>query len=209
MPKTLEGTSPRQMEKRRQEVLRTLVDSAPNGMRLIHFRVQLPNMRDELIEQALDTLIEQKLVILNETPNTLVPGRTFRVFSLADPGAYPMRETITIGSVEFPRMIQGDVVGAEDLNIYSEALAAYDARIENRIEKLASDLTRRYWANIAILFALFVAVFALILRVSDPIIIQGSDDAWKLAQMSAARILPLAVIVLVFPILIWLFVRKL
>jgi len=105
-------------------------------------------------------------------------------------------------------MIHGDVAGAEDLNVYSEALAAFDAKIESRIETLAANLTRRYWANISILFALFVAVFALILRTSDPIVIQGSYSAWDLAQMSAARLLPLAVILLVFPLLIWWFIRK-
>ena len=165
-------------------------------------------MQEELGEQALDALVEQKRVTSREQQNAEVVGRVYKVYSLTDPNAYPIRETITIGGIEFPRMISGDIVGGEDLNVYSEALAAYDAKIKSQMEDLATDLTRRYWANIAVLFALFVAVFALILRVSDPIVIQGSTDALKVAQMSAARLLPLAGILLVFPILIWWIVRK-
>ncbi len=208
MPSRSERSSERNAEKRVEGVFKLLVSYAPNGMRLIHLRVYLSDMTEELIEQALDTLIEQGRVISRDSTNEMVTGRTYKFYSLTNPEAYPMKEFISIGGVDFPRMIQGDVVGAEDLNVYSEALAVFDAKIENRITNLAADLTRRYWANIAILFALFVAVFALILRASDPVLIEGSDSAWKLAQMSMARLLPLAVILLVFPILIWLFVRK-
>jgi len=201
-------TSQRQMDRRMQDVSRVLISFAPNGMRLAHLRIHLTDMQEELMEQALDALIEQKRVTSREEKNGMVAGRVHKIYSLTDPDAYPMRETITIGGIEFPRMIQGDVAGAEDLNVYSEALAAYDAKIKSQIAALAADLTRRYWANIAVLFALFVAVFALILRVSDPIVIQGSAEALKVAQMSAARLLPLAVILFVFPILIWWIVRK-
>jgi hypothetical protein len=106
-------------------------------------------------------------------------------------------------------MIHGDLAGAEDLNIFSESLAEYDSKMEGRITDLAAAMTRRYWTNIAILFALFVAVFAFILRATDPIVIEGSEDAAKLALTSTARLLPLAGILFGFVLSMWWLVRRL
>ena len=45
------------------------------------------------------------------------------------------------------------------------------------IPATAAKMTRRYRGNIATLFALFVAVFALILRTTERIVIRGDADA--------------------------------
>lgn len=52
-------------------------------------------------------------------------------------------------------------------------------------------MTRRYWGNIATLFALFVGVFALILRASEPVEIGVSAGLWTIAAVQATRLVPL------------------
>ena len=193
---------------RTQKVFEALVGCAPNGTRLPHLRRVLPNMNDEHILAALDTLVSIGRVPVQHAPNQFLPGRTITSYALVDRERYPIRETITIGGVEFPRSMHGDLVGAEDLNALAEAIAAYDAKVEGRITALASAMTRRYWGNVATLLALFVAVFALILRASDPIVVEPTADVWRIVTIHAARLMPLAAILLAFVIATWLVVRK-
>lgn len=208
MPTPTELIAQHRARVRAQQVFQALVSRAPNGMRLPHIRRLLPSMSEEQILEALDSLVQQQRVEVRNNPNQFVPGRVITSYALADPTSYPMRETIMIGGVEFPRAFHGDMAGAEDLNAFTEAIAEYDAKIEGRIADLAAALTRRYWANIATLFALFVAVFALILRAADPLMIQGTADPVTLVILSTARLLPLALILFVFAILMWLLLRR-
>ena len=166
-------------------------------------------MTEKHILEALEYLEHEKTVVVRNNKNNAVPDRIITHYALTDPRPYPIRETITVGEVEFPGMIHGDLAGAEDLNIFSESLAEYDSKMEGRITDLAAAMTRRYWTNIAILFALFVAVFAFILRATDPIVIEGSEDAAKLALTSTARLLPLAGILFGFVLSMWWLVRRL
>lgn len=194
---------------RTQKVFEVLVDHAPNGMRLPHLKRRLPTIPEEQILEALNALAQKGRVAIQEAPNQRVPGRTITSYSLTNSIAYPMRETITIGGVEFPRAFNGDLTGAEDLNALSEAIAEYDAKIESRITDLAASMTRRYWANIATLFALFVGVFALILRATDPVVIDVSADPWRVAYFHAAKLVPLAVVLFGFVFATWISLRKL
>lgn len=194
---------------RTQKVFEVLVSRAPNGMRLPHLRRLLPSLSEEQILDALNRLIERQRVEVRHAPNQFVPGRVITSYGLVDRDEYPMRETINIGGVDFPRAIHGDLAGAEDLNAFTEAIAEYDEKMESRIADLASSMTRRYWGNIATLFALFVGVFALILRATEPAEIDASVGAWTIVQIQAARLLPLAGILFAFVLGTWLAVRKL
>jgi hypothetical protein len=193
---------------RTQKVFETLVSRAPNGLRLPHLRRLLPSLTEEQILTSLNVLVECGRVEIKQAPNRFVPGRVITSYTLVDPTAYPIRETITIGGVEFPRAMHGDLAVAEDLNAFTEAIAEYDAKVETRIAELASSMTRRYWGNLATLFALFVGVFALILRATDPIAIEPSVDPWTVAGIYAARLIPLAAVLFMFVLGTWVVIRK-
>jgi hypothetical protein len=193
---------------REQRVFDAIVSRAPNSLRLNVLKRLLPDISEERILEALNTLRERDVVVLREHPNTFIPGRVIRSYGLADPTKYPMKESISIGGVEFPRAFHGDMAGAEDLNSFVEAIAQYDATIEKRIGELAASMTRRYWINIATIFALFVAVFALILRASEPLRIDATITPVELLYLKAAELLPLALVLFLFILVLWLLLRR-
>jgi len=198
----------KQMAKRRENrVFQVLVSRAPNGLRLPHLKRLIPDLTEEAILQALAGLMKKGQVVPLESKNAFIPGRVISVYALSKPTQFPMKDTITIGGVEFPRSFHGDVVGAEDLNALIEAIAEYDATIETRITDLAAALTRRYWVNIATIFALFVAVFALILRTAEPLPVLPETTPLALLFMKAAELIPLAVVLFGFVVVLWLVLR--
>ncbi len=89
-------------KRRTQEVCETLVSRAPNGMRFPHLQRLLPGMTEEQILESLNTLVESKRLEVRNVPNKMVAGRTITVYQLVNPDAYPMRETITVGGIDFP-----------------------------------------------------------------------------------------------------------
>ena len=195
-------------KRRENRVFQVLATRAPNGLRLPHLMRLIPELNEETILQALEGLIKRGQVVLRESKNKLIPDRVIRVYSLEDATQFPMNETITIGGVEFPRSFHGDLVGAEDLNAFIEAIAEYDANIERRITDLAAAMTRRYWVNIATIFALFVAVFALIIRASEPLALDASTTPISLLYLKAAELAPLAIVLLAFVVTLWLLLRR-
>lgn len=178
-------------------------------MRMPRLRTLLPHMTEEDIQESLETLFAEDRIVVERVPNNLVPGREVVTYLPKDSTAYPMKESIEVGGVEFPRLFHGDMVGAEDLNMFTEALAEYDSKVERRVEELASTLTRKYWANVAALFGLFVALFALILRATDPVRLPQSSKFADVFLLQVARLGPLALILFGFVFALWLVMRRL
>lgn len=208
MLKPAEFIDNRRSRRRANKVFDVLVKRAPNGMRLPHLKKQLPSMTEVDILDALNILIEKKLIKLKNIPNNQIPGRVIRIYTLTNPTQYPMSETILIGEVEFPRSFHGDMMGAEDINAFTEAIAEYDSKIEKRITRLAASMTRKYWANIAALFALFVSIFALILRASEPIPYEGIPTPELIFWLKVAELGPLTLVLFLFVVVFWLSMRK-
>ena len=198
----------RQRRKLEDRVLDVLISRAPNGLQLSSFRRILTDLTDQKILTALETLSQNGRVIPKTHTNQFIPGRVNIFYSLPSPTQYPMHDTIRIGDVEFPRFFHGDMADAEDINIFAEAMAEYDSKIVRRIGDLAATLTRRYWTNIATLFGLFVALFALILRASEPIALQASITPKDLFFLKVAELLPLAIILFLFVVALHFLLRK-
>jgi hypothetical protein len=195
---------------RRQEdaVLGALISRNPNGMRLENLRRLLDELTDEEIDGAAQRLADRGLLAIADHPNTRVPDRVVRTYTLTHPTSYPIRETVTVGEVEFPRAFHGDVAGAEDLNAFIEAISEYNATVETRVRRIAEDMTRRYWVNTAVLLGLFVAVFALIAKGSETVSGSASGSAVDLLWRNTAALAPLAVVLFAFVLSLWALLRR-
>jgi hypothetical protein len=190
------------------DLLSVLISRNPNGMRLENLRRLLEGLSDEEIQRAAEGLVGRGVLEIVEQPNARVPGRVIRTYILTDPSKYPIRETIVVGGLEFPRAFHGDVAGAEDLNAFIEAIAEYDATVKDRVSDLVDDLTRRYWVNMASLLGLFVAVFALIITGTQTVSATTQGSTHDLFWHNVAALGPLAVVLIGFVFLLRLFLRR-
>lgn len=195
-----------------ERVFEILIEHAPNGLRVAHFKTTFQLLDQEASEEeileSLHALETRGLVTLKRQQNPIYPNRYIEFWSLTNPTQYPIREEKAVGDVQFARSISGDLVGAEDLNMFIEVMSKYDENVEKRVSDLASEMTRRYWANIAALLGVFVAVFALILRSTEPLLHISSSSAWVAFKMSLAIVSPLAIVLVAFVLILWLVMRK-
>lgn len=188
-------------------LLDELVASNPNGFRLDRLPPSLQTMTIDDVDAAVSSLEQRHLISVQNHTNRLVPGRTYKTVGLVNVNSYPIHETIRVGDLELPRMIAGDTVGGSDLNTTIETIAKIDEYSRRRNEELLVRLTRRYWANTATVLGTFLAVFALILRSSEPLVVddRGPRDLFLL---KLAEVAPLAIVLALFVIATYVLLRK-
>ena len=185
-------------------LLQVLIAHSPNAMRLALLRPLMKSFTDDRITAAASVLESRGLIAISEHPNPNLPGRAVKRFTLSDTSRYPLRETIRIGEIDFPRMLDGDRVQAEDVNGLTEAVERYNNTLESRIKDLSQELLTRYWGNVAVLLGLFVAVFALIITGAQTVTTTASGSTLHLFWRNVAALTPLAVVLLGFvAVLAW------
>jgi hypothetical protein len=215
MPPTVSNTrdidlAPGTNSNRRHEdaLLAALIERNPNALARHHLRRLLPDLTDDEIDIAAQGLAGRGLVTVSDQPNQMVSGRVTRIYQLIDTAKYPVREWLAVGDIELHRAFQGDVAGAEDLNAFFEVLSEYNATVEERVRNIASDMTRRYWLNIAALFGLFVGVFALVTKGAELVTTGPSGSAMDLFWRNLAALGPLAAILFLFVLLLAVVLRR-
>jgi len=132
----------------RDLVLSELIRLCPNGFRLDRLPRRLRSLRDADIEEAASELEAEGLATIKHHQNAFVSGRQFRTIGLSD-NSHSISEVVQFGDHEYPRMIAGDMVGGEDLNGVLEVMGEIAQDGRDRIERVSSQLTRRYWVNTA------------------------------------------------------------
>jgi hypothetical protein len=116
----MRGSGEATARRHEDDLLGVLISRNPNGMRPENLR-RHSELTDEEIHEAALRLRARGLVRVVEHENVHQPGRVIRSYVLSDPAKYPVRESVRVGDVEFPRSLHGDLVGAEDLNGSIEA----------------------------------------------------------------------------------------
>ena len=208
MEKIKEIIAQKRQQKCIKEVLFHIIKRAPNNVRLHLLEQKLPNYSTEELLRALDTLEENSKITITKTKNSQIPDRDIIRYKASNDYWGLGEEEILIGGVEFPRIFNGDPGDPEDINIMVEALATYDSKIESRVNSITTELTRKYWTNVATIFGLFVAIFALILKSSEPVIINKDVTHWDVFLYKAASLAPLAIILFTFVILLRFVLKK-
>jgi len=133
-------------------------------------------------------------------------GKT-KIYKLTSYEGIPIRDTITIGGTEMKRILGTDPILAEAVNIPIENLSNYANSLEKRFEKIISKKLESYWANIIILFGIFIGIFSLIITSITKIVI---DSNWGLCDIflkNLMQVLPISMILIIFVILLKLMFR--
>ncbi|MQC25704.1 MAG: hypothetical protein DWG78_02040 [Chloroflexi bacterium] len=181
----------------RDQFLSELIRLNPNGIRLDRMPLALQQIPENGIGAAVDELETQGIIRREFVANDLIPGRTYQVVTLSDIQRYPIRQTMEVNGRSYPRMLAGDRAGGEDLNFYVEVMGDIEKRALAEIQETAQRLRRRYWITTAGLLSIFISVFALVLRASEPLDPSGLS-ATDLFWLKAAELGPLAAVLLLF-----------
>lgn len=114
----------------------------------------------------------------------------------------PYDDSIHVGDVEVPRLLDTDKIRAEDLNEIIESLSRYSESLKSRFHEIVRQETRTYWANIITLFGIFIGLFALILTSIGPSTAPPSPSFQDTFVTNLARVLPVGLVLLAFVVLL-------
>jgi hypothetical protein len=201
----------RDLRKCKNLILQILIDRVPNNVRLELILRQLPTYSEAEIFQALEMLNSDGKIISDFRTNPVVADRILKYYKLTNPSIYPNKETFTLGDQEYPRIFAGDTTNPEDMMEKFEALQTYLKTLEQRYSDLTSEMTKKYWLNMTTIFGLFIALFSLIIKGSEPILIDASQPIAPLLliELKFAQLLPLALIMFSFVLILRFALRKL
>ena len=195
----------------KRDILWVLIERVPNPVRLDMIERLLPQYTPEEVNEAIIALEKvDKKIKSRRHANAIVPNRVIVAYELVNALDYPMKETFALGDQIFQRYFIGDMAGAEDMMEKFEALQSYLKSLEQKYADLTNEMTKRYWLNMITLFGLFISVFALIIKGSDPIVVDATlpIDPWLLVQLKVAQLFPLALILFAFIIILRLLLTK-
>ncbi len=186
-----------------RDVLNLIMDRAPNWVRDTIVVARLNKYDAGDVSDALMKLGKEN------TLDELVLGGSSHAYRWPEAKTVYVRETITIGNTEVPRILESSEIAMslEDINEQVERLAEHSDTLEERFSGIVKDERRKYWGNTITLFGLFVAVFSFIM-VSLPRIQVGRGLTFsQIFAVNLAQILPLAIVLLLFILVLKLLFR--
>lgn len=176
-----------------QEILKQFINSAPNTLTVKSIKRKLPNVPSDTIDKFLKSLLDKGALF----------SRDEGVYRLSSYKNIPIREYISFGDFQIPRLLDNTTARAEDINYLIESLASYVLTLQKQSEKRILDERNKYWVDTITFFGLFIAIFSLIIgfkdniKITDPSIGYGKIFLYRLVQIS-----PLAIVLFVFIILL-------
>jgi hypothetical protein len=179
------------------QVLRVFRYRAPNKLIKDMLYIDLPKLGQAQIDAAID-LLEKKGILIQGPPNA---------YSLQSLANVPIRKYIKVGATRFRRILVGDPLLPEPINMQVEMLAKYADSLESRFRSLISKRMRSYWANIIIVFGVFVALFSFVLVSVSKIQIDDKWTFWDIVLKNVAQLLPLAAVLGAFAVLLKILFR--
>lgn len=199
-------------KKHRKMVFDSIVERAPNSYldyKLFKQFVETEAMKKEELDEVIRSLLDEEKIIKITNKNKYVPGRIRTGYQVADFSKLELNETISVGSIEFKRFFYGDMMGAEEMNEIFEAILRYDQMIENKLENLKKNMVKEYWANLATVFGLFISVLVLMLRSTEPLMIESATTYSEIFLFKLVQLSPLALILLFFVIFLRFALKRL
>ncbi len=189
-------------------IIRLLIDRAPNFMNEEVLKQHLIEYDGATLTAAIQELIQNQQIV-EETDPRKEAGSSVRYFRLSSFQNIPIRNYIKVGDVEVPRILSSGGLKfiPEEINESIERLASYADQLENRFAELVKAEQRKYWANVVSVFGVFVAILALVLRGAPQIIPDPSLSFMDVVILNLAHILPLAVVLAIFVLVLRLVIR--
>lgn len=187
-------------------------DRAPNTLLMEYLTEEFPEESAQSLSEALSRLVADGFLVNKSFDNERVPNfrRVGYYVSAKYLQGHPIKTTIQVGSLAIPRMIDGDFLHGEDLNLLA---LNFDRIVSSKIRELRAEFEqerRRYWATMATLFGVFVAVFSLVnlsvkpIYYADSLKLTAKDILWQ----STLNFGPLLAVLVVITILLLLLVLK-
>ena len=177
-------------------------NTAPNSLLLGYIKFHLPKDNSDEIEKALEELTSEGFLNVKEGYNENCPTLNRRSWQITKDhlGDYPIQTDIELGELSIPRMLDGDLNRAEDIN---NVVHAFDRILEQEIKKLKNSYNRelkRVWGTVVTIFGLFLALFSLINVAIKPVYF---SDKLELSQKAIIlqtlyNILPLSLVLGIF-----------
>jgi biotin operon repressor len=185
----------------KNQVLEIFHKRAPNFLTLDNIAYDLPGIDRNAIQKAVDELCANGVLVKTEGKNKVKDH-----YALPSYDNIPVKEYMSISGIKVPRVLAYDRPRPEDLNIFFESLARRSASLESEFNKIVEEKLQSYWANIIILFGIFISLFALIVTFVEKVEIESGSSFWGVFALNAAQVLPLALVLAGFVWLLkWLF----
>jgi len=194
------------LTERANDLLSLLTHHAPNGMRVEWISAKSGLSPEEVLEISKE--LTHKNLVRSETRENDFLNRSYVVLSLTNPLDYPIRRTIIVGDRKFPRYMNQDVFGAEEMNVPLEAISEYTQELESRFTRTTNEHIKKYWANSILLFGMFLAVFTLIMAAIPKVQVESGRSLQHIILLNSAALVPQAVILLAFVLLLRALFRK-
>ena len=191
-----------QKNKRRikNKIFHYITERNPNGVLLDNIQNSFPELSLKQISEVLNELESDGLIEVKDIPNKRIPGRHRIIIGVKDITQYPIRDVIQVGGRIIPRLMHGDLVGAEDWNSSFETIAEYVNEIENRFKKEIDRTTKDFWKSLIAIFSVMLSIFSLIIKTTS--VNSTSTIEYlsfkNLILINFAQVIPLFIVLLIF-----------
>lgn len=189
------------------EIIKAIADRAPNAVREEVIIEDLKKYEESAVKNCLKDLVKEESMVADSHTITDV-NITVTTYKLPSYENIPIRTSIEMNGIEIPRLIDMDKARAEDTNLLIETLSKYSHSLERRFSEIHKEEMGRYWANVITLFGLFLAVFSLIITSVNKIAV---DTAWGIKRtffFNLAQVLPVAIVLFSFIVVLKFLFRK-
>ena len=171
------------------KILEVFYRRAPNFLTVDNIAYDLPGMDHAAIRNALSNLCEEGIIKERKGKEKIKDD-----YALPSYDNIPVKEYMSISGIKVPRLISYDRARPEDLNIFFESLAARTASMESEFDRIVEDKLQSYWANIIVLFGIFIGLFSLIVTFVEKIETQAGSGFWEVLLLNTAQVIPIAVV---------------
>lgn len=135
------------------------------------------------MEKELQSMSSDGLVVLRS-------GKRYADYILPSNDGLPVREYVTVGEIEFPRLLSDERARPEELNIFVEILAKRMLQIKLEAEKKLDERLKSYWANVVTLFGAFIGVFSLIVGFLKTVPLEANSTFCRCSSSVRPRSFP-------------------
>ena len=184
-------------------------DRAPNSVIQEHVLLEFAEVQPSSLLEHLSELADEGFLMTEVLPpNPRCPTLQRTVYRITDESLadYPINTEIEAAGIKVPRLIDGDMARAEDVNSLIHAVNRIIDAKTKQLEHRMEEQNRKYWGALITIFALFVSLFSIINVGVKPALFatELSLSPMSLVFQSLLNIAPLTVVLLLF---VWLLQR--
>lgn len=201
------------MEDLRDKLKLLFYERAPNLLLFEHIADEFPAESQAFLSQTLTQLTTEGFLQAITEKNALYPNliKIKNAYRIAEIHLrnYPIKTTIQVGTLTVSRHLDGGQLHAEELNLLA---LRFNLIVAEKVAEIRSEFEqerRRYWASLATLFGIFVAVFSLVNLSVKPIYyaenlkLSAEQILWQSVLNFGPLLLVLTVLTLILALLLF------